>query len=170
MKTAAIDTTRASMRSGKPCASRQRLRTSLLLCALLAPASALACWEQAAAAYGVSPYLLYAIARTESGLNPSAFHRNRDGSFDIGLMQINSRWLPALRKHGITEAQLYDPCVSIHVGAWILAGNMRRLGNTWEAVGAYNAKSPELRIRYAHKVYKNLPPSLTREQADGQLP
>ena len=55
-----------------------------------------ACWEQAASRYQVDPALLYAIARTESGVNLAAWHRNRDGSFDIGLMQINSAWFPTL--------------------------------------------------------------------------
>ena len=108
----------------------------------------------------MNAYLLYAIAKTESGLNPNAVNRNRNGSYDIGLMQVNSRWLPTLRKYGVDEKQLFDPCVSIHVGAWILAQNMQRMGNSWEAVGAYNARNPELRLRYARKVYRNLPPAV----------
>jgi soluble lytic murein transglycosylase-like protein len=124
---------------------------------LLTCNTAQACWEQAAATYGVNPYLLFAIARTESGLNPAAINRNKDGSYDIGLMQINSKWLPTLRRHGIDEQRLFDACTSVHVGAWVLVQNMRRLGNTWEAVGAYNAKDPALRLKYALKVYKNIP-------------
>lgn len=126
--------------------------------ALSLPASA--CWEEAAQRYGIHPYLLYAIAKTESGLNPSAVNRaNPNGSYDVGLMQINSSWFPTLRKYGITEQHLYQPCTSIHVGAWILAQNMQRLGNSWNAVGAYNARDPALRLRYALKVYKNIPPA-----------
>jgi soluble lytic murein transglycosylase-like protein len=131
---------------------------TLALASLLtvsAPASA--CWEEAASYYKVSAHLLYAIAKTESGLNPKAINRsNKNGSYDIGLMQINSRWLPTLRKHGIKEEQLYDACTSIQVAAWILSDNMRRMGSTWEAVGAYNAAAPALRVKYAWKVYRNL--------------
>ena len=133
--------------------------TVAAMAALLACGSASACWEEAAARYGVNPYVLYAIAKTESKLNPAAMNRNnKNGSYDIGLMQINSGWLPTLRKLGIDEAQLMDACTNIHVGAWVLAQNMRRMGNSWEAVGAYNARNPELRIKYAQKVYRNLPP------------
>jgi soluble lytic murein transglycosylase-like protein len=64
---------------------------------LIAALPARACWEQAGERYGLSPELLYAIARTESGLDPQAVGRNRNGSRDIGLMQINSVWLPRLR-------------------------------------------------------------------------
>ena len=115
-----------------------------------------ACWEQAAERYQVSTELLYAIAQTESGLNPQAVGHNRNGTHDIGLMQINSAWLPRLQAHGIAERDLYDPCTSIQVGAWILAGNVQRLGYTWEAVGAYNARSPALRHAYAQRVYRRL--------------
>lgn len=116
-----------------------------------------ACWDDAATRYQVSSALLYAIARTESGLNPQAIGHNRNGSRDLGLMQINSTWLPTLATHGITERDLFEPCTNIHVGAWILAGNVSRLGYTWEAVGAYNAASPALRRAYIDKVRRHLP-------------
>ncbi|WP_341678714.1 lytic transglycosylase domain-containing protein [Niveibacterium sp. SC-1] len=65
-------------------------------------------WESAGQKHGVSPYLLYAIAKTESSLNPRATNRNGNGSEDVGLMQINSVWLPTLARYGITRADLFD--------------------------------------------------------------
>jgi soluble lytic murein transglycosylase-like protein len=130
-----------------------RLGLALVLCAAV-PAQA--CWNEAAARYRVNSGLLYAIARTESGLNPLAVGRNRNGSRDIGLMQINSAWLPTLAAYGISERDLFHPCTSIHVGAWLLAHNFHHLGYTWEAVGAYNAASPSLRRAYIDKVQRNL--------------
>ncbi|OQC18086.1 lytic transglycosylase domain-containing protein [Candidatus Skiveiella danica] len=131
---------------------------------LIAAFPAHACWEQAAERYSVSPELLYAIARTESGLDPQAVGLNRNGSRDIGLMQINSAWLPKLTTHGIAERDLFDPCTSIHVGAWILAGNVQRLGYTWEAIGAYNATNPALRRAYAERVYRQVAATRARSQ------
>ena len=128
----------------------------LLTVILIAASPAHACWDQAAERYGLSSELLYAIARTESGLDPQAVGHNRNGTRDIGLMQINSAWLQRLQAHGIAERDLYDPCTSIHVGAWILAGNVQRLGYTWEAVGAYNARNPALRRAYAERVYRQV--------------
>jgi len=128
-----------------------------------------ACWDEAAVRYGVDSRLLYAIARVESNLDPSAVGRNRDGSRDIGLMQINSSWLPKLAGHGISEQRLFDACTSIEVGAWILAGNFRRMGYTWEAVGAYNARNPLQRQAYARRVHRELL-ATTGESSDLKLP
>lgn len=134
---------------------------------LIAAFPAYACWEQAAERYGISSELLQAIARTESGLDPMAVGRNRNGSRDIGLMQINSSWLPRLSAYGIAERDLLNSCTSIHVGAWILAGNVRRLGYTWEAVGAYNAVSPALRRAYAERVYRQVETTRTPPRPRG---
>src|SRR5947208_2439138 len=112
----------------------------LLSCVVNARAST--CWEEAGSRYGVSPHLLYAIARVESDLNPravNASHRASSGTYDIGLMQINSSNLRTLERHGIQERDLYTPCTNIAVGAWMLSQNFSRYGVTWDAVGAYNA-------------------------------
>jgi hypothetical protein len=135
--------------------------------ALSAVPSASACWSDAARRYGLSPDLLIAIARVESDLDPSAVNRSHattTGTVDIGLMQINSAHLPQLARFGIAESDLYDPCVNIHVGAWVLAGLMARHGASWDAVGAYNAacahghsnECVRIRSRYVWKVYERL--------------
>lgn len=117
------------------------------------------CWQLAASRYHVDPLLLYAIAKVESNLNPNARNINGDGSQDIGLMQINSRHLPALARFGITERHLItQPCTSVMVGAWILAGFIQEKGYGWQAVGAYNAGAKpgrdERRTRYALAVWR----------------
>ena len=114
------------------------------------------CFEQAGARYGVAPALLEAISTVESGGNPQARNLNRDGSEDLGHMQINSRWLGILASYGIDRQKLLDPCLNTHVGAWILAQNVRQHGYGWEAVGAYNARSPAKRNAYSHRVAARL--------------
>ena len=128
---------------------------SALVLSVVAPPVRASCWNDAAARYQVSPVLLYAIAKHESALNPDAVSAaNPDGSYDIGLMQINSKWLPTLAQFGIAERHLHDGCTSVHVGAWMLAQNFRRLGFTWRAVGAYNAKNEQKRSRYARAIHQ----------------
>lgn len=116
------------------------------------------CWDRAASMFNISPQLLYAIAQQESSLNPAAVGQNRDGSKDLGLMQVNSKHLPRLRKLGIDEQHLKDPCLSIIVGASILSDMMNRYGYTWEAVGAYNAGTAPgnhaKRMHYAKQVWQ----------------
>ncbi|WP_411378832.1 transglycosylase SLT domain-containing protein [Pseudomonas sp. MPB26] len=134
----------------------------LALSALMVSHQALAyCWESAASRFNIEPELLQAIAAVESGYRAQAInHANRNGTRDIGLMQINSIHLPRLLKQGITEERLInEPCLSIEVGASILAEFIQRFGYNWTAVGSYNVgtgSEPEreaLRMQYAQKIW-----------------
>ncbi|KWN05721.1 lytic transglycosylase [Burkholderia territorii] len=126
--------------------------TIALSCALHGFAQA-DCLDDAATFQKVSVSLLRGIAQVESGMNPNAVNTNTNGTVDIGLMQINSTWLPTLAREGITRESLFDACTNAYVGAWILSQNIRQLGANWNAIGAYNAASPDKRLAYARKVY-----------------
>ncbi|MBN3804284.1 transglycosylase SLT domain-containing protein [Paraburkholderia sp. Ac-20336] len=132
------------------------LRSRLIQIAMLYAIPAIThadCIDDAASFQHVNVGLMRAIAQVESGTQTHVINRNSDGTFDIGLMQINSSWLPRLAREGISEQSLFDPCTNAYVGAWILAENIRQYGPTWSAIGAYNASSPEKRLAYARKVY-----------------
>ena len=129
------------------CASSRLVRYAIAA-GMAAPSLGLACWSDAERLYGVSSHLLYAVARVESGLQPGAMnltHRARTGTYDIGLMQINSSHLPKLASLGISERDLLEPCTNIKVGAWLLADSFARRGVSWDAVGAYNAACTQLK-------------------------
>lgn len=119
-----------------------------------------ACLLDAARHYQISPRLIQAIIFTESNSNSEATNINTSGSEDVGIMQINSEWLPQIKAFGYDRASLFDPCINITVGTWILAQEIQRFGYNWEAVGAYNAgpsaKRESRRINYAKRVYSNL--------------
>lgn len=140
----------------RPNLLRKALALTLLVLALGAPAAETCTWDSAAERYAVNAQVLYAIAVQESSLNPGVINKNTNGTHDIGLMQINSRWLPYLSKFGITSTHLLDPCLNLHVGAHILALSMARYGNTWQAIGAYHSTTPALRDRYALSIYRRL--------------
>lgn len=120
------------------------------------PAAWERCFIDAGLRYSVSPLLLRAIARQESSFRPDAIGKNTNGTHDIGIMQINSWWLKTLRPAGIDESKLMDPCLNIHVGAWILANEIARHGLTWTAVGAYHSPTDWRRADYAVKINKHL--------------
>lgn len=133
------------------------------------------CIAHQAQRFGLDPDLLRAIARVESNFNPRAV--SPVGA--IGLMQINPTWLPALAKFGIHERDLYDPCTSAEVGAWILSDLFVNRGASWVAVGAYNAACTVLRgedctrarASYAWKVFHaQMPPALSTAAVGGPTP
>jgi soluble lytic murein transglycosylase-like protein len=112
------------------------------------------CFEEAGAAYGVSPRLLWAIAKTESRFNPEAVNYDKNGSFDYGLMQINSSWYRELGHE--RWMRLGDACYNVQVGAWILSQCVQRYGYTWTAVGCYNGVSSNAKARYSNRIYRTL--------------
>ena len=126
-----------------------------LILVLILPVNLLGfCFEEAGELYGISPLLLWAIAAVESDFDPRALNRNPDGSYDFGLMQINSFWAEEIGMRN--WLMLGDPCTNIKTGAWILSHCIKRHGYTWEAVGCYNAQSPQKRVTYANRVYRKL--------------
>ena len=97
-----------------------------------------ACWDEAAATYGQDPYLLKAIAWKESkGYVGAVGSLLKDGNRALGLMQINTIHLSRLKKIGVRREDLFDPCVSQKVGAWVLAECMDKYKEVWRSVGCY---------------------------------
>ncbi|QJU42329.1 transglycosylase SLT domain-containing protein [Serratia marcescens] len=116
------------------------------------------CWSYASQKFGIEARLLASIAQVESGMNPEAIGKNKNGTIDVGIMQINSIHFPRLNRMGIDSNQLQkDPCLAVIVGASILSNMMQVYGYGWEAVGAFNAGTAkdrhDLRIKYAKKVW-----------------
>ncbi len=118
------------------------------------------CFTEAGQEYGISPRLLWAIAKTESSFCATALNRNTNGTYDYGVMQINSRWYGTLGR--TSWERLGEPCYNVRTGAWILAQCIGKHGYSWEAVGCYNAgskpKQQYRRVLYANKVYDCLKP------------
>jgi len=127
---------------------------TLLLFASVATAAEPFCFDEAGDLYRINPQILRAIAKVESNFNPRALNWNRNGSYDFGVMQINSIWAPTLG----TERwkTLGDPCSNIKTGASILSNCMKKYGYTWEAIGCYNSQTPDKRDKYAQMVFKQL--------------
>jgi len=123
------------------------------------------CFEQAAAYYGLSPEVLRSIARVESRENHASINWNTNGTYDVGLMQINSSWRPVLGE-ALWSLLYYDPCWNAYCGAYILSTCIHRHGYTWEAVGCYHSRKRRLADRYILKVFKEMEKQ-RRAQAGG---
>ena len=122
---------------------------------LFIPSFAIAfCYEEAGSEYDINPKLLKIIALTESNLKTDALNINKDGTSDLGLMQINSSWVNALNLDA--KQLLSNPCYNTMTGAKILKQCIDRYGYTWEAVGCYNATNRYKRVEYSWKIFKRL--------------
>ncbi len=125
------------------------LLCSSLLLAFTSTAHAY-CFEEAGRTYNISPLLLWAIGKAESNFNPKAINWNSNGTFDFGVMQINSSWKKTL---GDTSwQQLGNPCFNVKTGAWILAQCIHQHGYNWQAVGCYNSKTTNHQRTYSRRI------------------
>jgi type IV secretion system protein VirB1 len=91
------------------------------------------------------PEMILAIARNESMVAPDQFDPhavskpNRDGSRDLGLLQINTKNLGWL---GLTEAAVMDPCINVGAAEAVL-----------RQFSQYNSGSPTKSADYAKRAY-----------------
>ena len=84
---------------------------------------------------------------------------DKDGSADLGLMQVNTQWVPAVaratraREDVIRAKLIQDGCFNIKVAAAILdVYKAEAHGNMLEAVGFYHSHTPDLKAAYQTKV------------------
>lgn len=108
------------------------------------------CFEEAGTLYNLPPVLLMSIAKQESNFKPDAVNVNKNGSYDYGLMQINSSWAAKLGKE--RWAELVDPCTNVKVGAWILRQCINDYGYGWKGIGCYNSRTPGKNEAYANRI------------------
>lgn len=113
----------------------------------------LQCINQAAIQYHVPATIILSIIKTENGRNGMAL-KNSNGTYDLGVMQINTSWLQTLAKKGLTLNQVKsDPCVNVTVGTWILAQGMANSAG-WRGVANYHSYTKKYNDVYQEKVKK----------------
>lgn len=103
--------------------------------------------------YQVSVQIIAGILAQEHGkLGQRSYNRN--GTYDMGPMQVNSYWLPFLHRYGVSEAHmLHHGCYNVAVGAWIVRYEQaRKKGDIWQAVGRYHSPDPGRAAGYALRV------------------
>lgn len=93
------------------------------------------CFIEAGKRTNINPIVLLSIAKVESNLSKNAINKNSDGTYDIGIMQINNSWL---KKYNFTDKYIFHACTNIYFGTFILKQCFDRFGYTWKGIDCYN--------------------------------
>ena len=118
----------------------------------------LACMVATAAFYHLPPRVLPAIQAVEGG-RVGTVHQDTDGTRDLGVMQVNTRWIvPIARYTGMAvqavETRLIgDACFNIAAAGAILRTYLSATGgNLMLAIGDYHSHTPGLNQAYQLQV------------------
>ena len=95
--------------------------------------------QKHAAARGLDPFLVAALAAQESTFDPAI----RSSANAVGLMQVlpstGRQFARRLKIAGYTAARLTDPETNVRLGTAIFADSIRKFGGVHYALAAYNA-------------------------------
>ena len=107
-------------------------------------------YERYGKQYGISPKLLKAIAKVESGEQPSMVG---DDGESVGLFQIQPKWHAQRLKEG---ESLLNPEVNTRIACEILTELMDKYGTLDEVLTAYNCGHDTGSREYANRVYEEM--------------
>jgi hypothetical protein len=121
----------------------------------------LTCMALVASLYNLPPRVLPSIHAVEGG-GLSTVHMNLDGTEDLGLMQINTRWLPMLARYtrspeiSVRQNLLGRSCYNIAAAGFIMRIYLDETsGNLMRAIGNYHSHTPALNQAYQTKVMQS---------------
>ncbi len=131
----------------------------------------LACMALVANLYHLPPRVLPSIQAVEGG-HPGSVNRNTDGSEDLGVMQVNTRWLPALSAYSglpteiVRDRLVNRPCFGIAAAGAIMRMHLNAThGDLMRAVGNYHSTTAEL-----NRTYQSLVLQAARRLFEGRIP
>jgi hypothetical protein len=134
----------------------------------------LECFVREADRNGLDPYVLLAVMKTENG-RPGEVARNSNGTQDLGIMSINTVWIPELaRRLGRSETSVAltlasDGCANVAAGAWILKQKIVEAGSVWEGVARFHSRNPAKQGPYLRRVYWRFKETVERVGAGAGL-
>jgi hypothetical protein len=118
----------------------------------------IACMALSAALNNLPAEVLPAIHTIEGG-RIGTVSRNRNGTEDLGVMQVNTIWVPRLaRATGLHEADVRTRLIENACWNIVVAGAIVRIyrgetnGDLWRAVGNYHSHTPARNLAYQAKV------------------
>jgi hypothetical protein len=117
-----------------------------------------ACLMVAAQTYHVPPAVMIGIMHVEGGRVGYEAGPNFNGTYDLGPMQVNTRWMPQLARFWRVDVKTAraavrdDGCMNVKVAAWILHAKITETGSLYGGISHYHSATPWLGRRYATKV------------------
>lgn len=87
---------------------------------------------------------------------------NRNGTFDLGPLQVNSSWVPTisvLLHRDARDVRRWikdDTCFNVGIAAWLFLSDYSRNRDYWKAVGAYHSPTAWRARGYAREVAAKL--------------
>jgi hypothetical protein len=124
------------------------------------PVPYLACMLAVSQFYHLPPRVLPSIQVVEAG-QPGTISRNFNGTGDLGVMQVNTIWVPFLARswhltpREVAQRLIQEPCFNI-----VSAGAIMRIyldearGDVVRAVGYYHSHTPERASAYQMSVIR----------------
>jgi len=117
-----------------------------------------ACLILASQTYHVPPQVMIGIMHVEGGRVGAESGPNFNGTYDLGPMQVNTRWLPQLARAWKVDLKTArkvvrdDGCMNVKVAAWILHNKIMDTGSLYRGISHYHSATPWRGQRYAAKV------------------
>ena len=120
----------------------------------------LACMLAVSQFYHLPPRVLPSIQVVEGG-RPGTISRNRNGTGDLGVMQVNTSWVPRIAESWhlppkeVAHRLIVEPCFNIATAGAIMRIYLDEAGgDVTRAVGYYHSHSPGLAGNYEMKVIR----------------
>ena len=111
------------------------------------------CLIAASRKYLVPIDIILAVLAVERG-RIGEVSQNRNGTVDIGPMQINTVHFNDAARFGIKYEELRDNgCLNVFFGTWYLSELLEK-HETWEAIGIYHSRTPEIKRRYQYRTWQ----------------
>ena len=118
----------------------------------------LACMLATASFYHLPPRVLPSIQVVEAG-RQGTISRNPDGSSDLGVMQVNTLWVPrivaitGMTQEAVRSRLIADPCFNIAASGAIMRVYLNESrGDLLRAVGFYHSHTPNRATAYQIRV------------------
>lgn len=108
--------------------------------------------------YQVPPAVLIGIMKVEGGQVGQEVGPNRNGTYDLGPMQINTVWMDELADRWNVSPDTArawvrdDECVNVGVAAWILRRQINHTGSLSAGIARYHSGTPHIGSRYRKRV------------------